>query len=114
MTTNKTSPTVDLLDEQRPLWWYGAIVFFVGGDILTTFAGLRLQTIVEASPVAAWMINGYGLGFIFPLKLGVTGGFYALYRLVPHPHRIGVPLGLCGLGFVVTVWNGAVIAAAVL
>ena len=112
MTKTTTSP-IDILDDLRPLWWYGAVAFFVGGDLVTTLVGLQLQTVVEASPVAAWLINGYGLGLIVPVKLGVVIGLYGLFRAVPHPHNIGVPLGLCALGFVVTVWNGAVIVAAV-
>jgi hypothetical protein len=114
MTRTTTSPSIDLLDDLQPLWWHGAVVFFVVGDLLTTFVGLQLGTVVEASPVSAWLINGYGLGLIFPVKLGVVSGLYGLFRVVPHPHNIGVPLGLCALGFVITVWNGAVIVAAVL
>jgi hypothetical protein len=109
-----TGPSIDLLDDLRPLWWHGAVAFFIIGDLVTTIIGLRLQTVVEASPVAVWAINGYGLGMIFPLKLGVVSGLYGLYRVVPNPHRIGVPLGLCALGFVVTVWNCAVIIVSVL
>jgi len=112
--TGTTTGSIDILDDLRPLWWYGAVVFFVVGDLATTFVGLRLQTVVEASPVATWLINGYGLGLIVPVKLGVVSGLYYLSRAVPHPHSIGVPLGLCALGFVVTVWNGAVIVAALL
>jgi len=106
--------SIEILEEHSVLWWYGAIVFFLVGDILTTLIGLQLRTIVEASPVAAWLINAHGLPMILPVKLFVVCGFYGFYRLVPRPHSIGIPLGLCALGFVVTVWNGAVIVAAVL
>jgi hypothetical protein len=107
-------PSIQILEDNTRLWWYGAIVFFLVGDLVTTFAGLQLRTIVEASPLAAWLINDHGLFLIVPLKLAVVCGFYGFYRVVPDPHNLGVPLGLCALGFVVTVWNGAVIAAAVL
>jgi hypothetical protein len=107
-------PSIEILEENTLLWWYGAIAFFFVGDIVTTFVGLQLRTIVEASPVAAWLINAHGLGLIFPVKLLVVCGFYGFYRIVPEPHNLGVPLGLCALGFVVTVWNGAVIVAAFL
>ncbi|WP_049985173.1 hypothetical protein [Halobellus rufus] len=106
--------SIDILEENALLWWYGAIVFFLVGDVVTTLAGLQLRTVVEASPVAAWLINAYGLPMILPLKILVVCGFYGFYRVVPRPHCIGVPLGLCALGFVVTVWNGAVIVAALL
>ncbi len=113
MARTTAATPVDVLDDLRPLWWLGAVAFFVVGDLVTTFVGLQLQTVVEAGPVTAWLISGYGLGLILPVKLGVVAGLYGLYRVVPHPHSIGVPLGLCALGFVVTVWNGAVIVAAV-
>ncbi|WP_162524322.1 DUF5658 family protein [Halobellus captivus] len=106
--------SIDILEENALLWWYGAIVLFLVGDIATTLVGLQLRTVVEASPVAAWLINSYGLSMIVPVKVLIVCGFYGLYRLVPSPHSIGVPLGLCALGFVVTVWNGAVIAAALI
>lgn len=95
------------------MWWVGAVAFFVGGDLATTFVGLRLPTVVEAGPVTTWLITGYGVGLIVPVKLGVVAGLYGLSRVVPRPHSVGVPLGLCALGVVVTVWNSAVIAAAV-
>lgn len=109
-----TDSSIDLLTDLRPLWWRGAVAFFIVGDLVTTAVGLQLETVVEASPVAVWAINGHGLGMIFPLKLGVVGGLYGLYRVVPPPHSVGVPLGLCALGFTITVWNGAVIVAALL
>jgi len=107
-------PSIEILEEHTLLWWYGAIAFFLVGDLVTTFVGLQQGTIVEASPVAAYLINAYGLVLIVPLKLLVVCGFYVIYRIVPDPHNLGIPLGLCALGFVVTVWNGAVIVAAVL
>lgn len=113
METN-TDSAIDILDDLTTLWWYGAVALFLVGDVVTTFVGLQLRTVVEASPVAVWLINAHGLPLIFPVKIAVVFGFYGMYRVVPHPHSIGVPLGLCALGFVVTVWNGAVIAAALL
>ena len=106
--------SVEILDAHTRLWWYGAIAFFLVGDTVTTLVGLQLQTTVEASPVAAWLINAHGLVLIVPLKLAVVCGFYGFYRIVPEPHNVGIPLGLCALGFVITVWNGAVIVAALL
>lgn len=114
MANTHSDSSIELLSDLTPLWWQGTIVFFLLGDIATTLTGYHLHTIVEASPFAAWLINAHGLPLIIPVKVAVIAGFYALYRLVPHPHRIGVPLGLCALGFVVTVWNGAVIMAALL
>ena len=107
------SSPIDALNDLWPLWWHGAVAFFVVGDLATTLVGLRLRTVVEAGPVAARLVGGHGLWVILPLKLGVVAGLYALSRIVPRPHSVGVPLGLCALGVVVTVWNGAVIVAAV-
>lgn len=114
MIDTYSDSSVELLSGLTPLWWQGTIVFFLVGDILTTLSGYHLHTIVEASPFAAWLINAHGLPLIVPLKIAVVAGFYGLYRVVPNPHNVGVPLGLCMLGFVVTVWNGAVIVAALL
>jgi hypothetical protein len=106
--------SIDLLDDLTPLWWQGSILFFLIGDTATTLVGLRMHAIVEAGPVAARLVNTFGLALLPAAKIALVGGFYGAYRTVPHPHRIGVPLGLCALGFVVTVWNGAVIFAAIL
>ncbi|MGQ4556631.1 DUF5658 family protein [Halobellus sp. GM3] len=113
-TQTNADSSIGLLEDLTTLWWYGAVVFFLVGDVVTTLAGLQLHTVVEASPVAAWLINAHGISMILPLKLVVVCGFYGIYRVIPRPHSIGVPLGLCALGFVVTVWNGAVIVSAVL
>jgi hypothetical protein len=113
MTRTTTAP-VDRLHDFRLTWWLGAVVFFVVGDLVTTLVGLRLPTVVEANPVAARLISGYGVGSVLPWKLGVFGAFYGLSRVVPAPHSIGVPLGLCALGIVVTAWNSRVILAAVI
>ncbi|RLM56516.1 hypothetical protein DVK02_08405 [Halobellus sp. Atlit-31R] len=113
MDTN-TERSIELLDGLSPLWWQGAIAFFLVGDTLTTLVGYRLHTVVEAGPVVAWFVRAHGIWLIVPAKVAVVLGFYALYRIVPRPHRLGVPLGLCALGLVVTIWNGIVIAAALL
>ena len=105
-------PSIELLSDLTPLWWQAAIVFFVVGDLMTTFAGFQLRQVVEAGPLAAWIVNTYGATLIIPLKLGVMLAFYGVYRVVPGPHCIGVPLGLAALGLLVTIWNGAVIVAA--
>ncbi|MFA1609460.1 hypothetical protein [Halobellus rubicundus] len=114
MIDTHSDSSIELLSGLTPLWWQGTIVFFLVGDVVTTLSGYHLHTVVEASPLVAWLINTYGLPLLVPLKVAVVAGFYGLYRIVPHPHSIGVPLALCMLGFVVTVWNGAVIVAALL
>ena len=106
--------SIELLESLTPLWWQGAVAFFLLGDSLTTFVGYQMHTVVEASPVAAWFISSHGMLLLVPVKVAVVCGFYGLYRATPRPHNIGVPLGLCALGFVVTVWNSAVIVAALL
>ena len=113
MAQSTAAHPIKIICDLRPLWWVGTVAFFICGDLVTTFVGLRLPTVVEAGPVTTWLVTGYGVGLIIPIKLGVVAGLYGLSRLVPRPHSVGVPLGLCALGVVVTVWNGAVIAAAV-
>lgn len=110
----ESHPSINLLSDLTLLWWQAAIVFFLVGDLVTTFAGFQLRQVVEAGPLAAWIVNTHGTTLIIPLKLGVVAAFYGVYRVVPGPHCIGVPLGLAVLGLLVTIWNGAVIIAALL
>ena len=89
---------IDVLDDLQPLWWYAAIVCFVVGDLLITFVGLTLLTIVEDRPVATWLIDSDGFGPVSPAKLGVLSVLYGLSRVVPRPHRTESPLAtLVGL-----------------
>ena len=85
--------------------WLIAIIFFGIGDLATTSIGLSFETIAEVGPFTAPLIRHYGLGGMVGLKLAVFCGLYLIWKLVPRPHNLGVPLGLAILGIAVTGWN---------
>ncbi|MBX0297864.1 DUF5658 family protein [Haloarcula nitratireducens] len=92
--------------------WALAIVLFGLGDILTTGIGLRIGGVVETNPIPRLFFHHSVLGAMGALKLAAFGGFYVLWKLVPRPHSLGVPLGLAILGGIVTSWNLRVILLA--
>ncbi len=85
--------------------WLLAVLAFGIGDVLTTGLGLGLAALTETGPLTAPLIEWFGPGVMLSVK-GVTFcGCYALWRLVPRPHSVGVPLGLAVLGVSTTCWN---------
>lgn len=101
----RTGGVLDAVEGNRAKLWLGALVFFVVGDVVTTGVGLSLGPIVEIGPVVGPLLRTYGLGVMLALKAAVLAGCYCLYRCVPRPHDVGVPLGLALLGVLVTGWN---------
>lgn len=104
--------TVEFLWKSRTRLWVSAVLFFAVGDVVTTGVGLSADRIVELGPVVGPLMERYGVATMLVLKGGVFGGCYALYRVVPRPQTVGIPLGLAVLGVLVTGWNLAVLAAA--
>lgn len=113
MNWRETRHSVGLpeLGGTRP--WLLAVLLFGVGDVVTTSVGLGVPGVVEADPVARALIESFGLGSIVGLKLLAFGLCYAVWRAVPRPYCTGVPLGLAGLGAVVTAWNVLVVVTAV-
>ncbi|UWG50537.1 putative membrane protein [Halalkaliarchaeum sp. AArc-CO] len=113
--TSQPEPSaVDVLVANERFLWLVAVVFFGIGDLLTTVAGLHLEQIVETGPLVADVIAVYGVPAMVALKLAVFAICYGLWRVVPAPHRMGVPLGLAVLGVLVTLWNVAIIGVVLL
>ncbi len=107
----ETDETTEYLVSLTPHLWAIAIVFFGAGDLITTFAGLPLQSTVEVGPLAAHVYQQFGAGIMVVLKAAVISGAYVLWRVVPSPQRVGIPLGLSTLGVLVTIWNLSVLYA---
>ncbi|MGM0397851.1 MAG: hypothetical protein ACQEQY_02550 [Halobacteriota archaeon] len=103
-----TSPTV-----HRWAWIFVA-VFFVGGDFVTTSLGLSVAGVVERNSFLAPLVAEYGVVVILVLKAIVVGTGYAVYRHLPRPHDVGVPLGFATVGVAVTGWNVVVLWTALL
>ncbi|SEH40163.1 MULTISPECIES: hypothetical protein [Halopenitus] len=112
--TTASPRSIDVLTGMTPWWWGGALAFFGAGDVLTTLIGLYLPTVVEASPVGVRIVRSLGLWSIAPIKVLLIAYFFALWVCVPRPHNTGIPLGLCTLGVLVTIWNLWIIAIGVL
>jgi len=98
--------------EGRELW-LAAVALFGVGDLATTGAGLALGA-SELNPLPNLVIQRHGFASIVVLKAASLGGCRALWRLVPRPHRLGVPLGLSVVGATVTAWNLFVVVVALL
>lgn len=105
---------VDILRSFTPELWLTAFVFFVVGDLVTTAVGLFNGGVAEVGPVVAPIMAEHGLLIMVPLKALAIGICYAVWRLVPAPHAVGVPLGLATLGVLVTGWNFGVLVVSML
>ncbi|MDR5672513.1 hypothetical protein RH858_05030 [Halalkaliarchaeum sp. AArc-GB] len=111
--TSQPEPSaVDVLVDSEWLLWLVAVAFFGIGDLVTTAIGLQLQYVVEVGPVVGEVIKIYGATAMVWLKVLVFVLCYGLWRIVPEPHRVGVPLGLAVLGVLVTLWNLVVLGMA--
>lgn len=105
---------VTAIDDLTPELWVVTLVFFVGGDLLTTAVGLINGGVAEVGPVVGPLMQAHGLLIMLPLKVLAVGVCYGLWRLTPRPHAVGVPLGLAAFGVLVTGWNtGVLIVAAI-
>ena len=100
-----TPQTSDIFVRHARELWILTVAFFVFGDLVTTAVGVASGGIAEAGPIAAPIIHRYGFLSMIPLKLVVMGLAFSLWKLVPSPARIGIPLGLATVGVLVTGWN---------
>lgn len=101
---------IERLQYGRSILWLAAIAFFGVGDVLTTGIGLGMDGIREVGPLTSVVIEQYGLFSMVATKTGILCSSYALWTVTPRPSRIGIPLGLAGLGIAVVGWNLFVIA----
>lgn len=109
----RTESDVETLTDHTSLLWVLAVALYGGGDLLTTVFGVSSGRAVETGVVAAGLVDHYGLGVVVPLKLGSFLAFYLLWRAVPNPHAVGVPLGLALTGALLTGWNSLVLLGAI-
>ncbi|QSG07773.1 putative membrane protein [Halapricum desulfuricans] len=88
-----------------------AILFYGVGDVVTTTVGLGMEGLTEAGPLLAFLIEQYDLDVAatFVAAVGVKaaflGGCYAVWKRLPRPQCVSVPLGLSLVGIPVTAWN---------
>jgi len=99
-----------LSDHRRE--WAAAVATYGAGDIVTTYAGLRSDGVVESHPLSAYVLEQAGVpGMVF-WKMGTIGAFALLYGLTPAEYDIGIPVGLTSIGGFVTAVNAATLAVA--
>lgn len=103
---------VGILQRYAPELWGVTIVFFVFGDLLTTSVGLLGGGVAEVGPLVGPLLDRFGLLAMIPLKALAVGTCYGLWKVIPEPHSIGVPLGLATFGVLVTGWNTFVLFVA--
>ena len=100
------------LDEWMLELWILAVVFFGFGDVVTTAAGLSIGHLVEVGPIAAPVIERYGISALVVMKLVAFAVCVAVWRWAPRPSSVGVPLGLATFGILVTGWNASLLVGA--
>lgn len=108
-TVRSGRPAGGHLRDTHSQLWLVTLLFFCVGDLVTTHAGLSLPGIVEAGPVVGPVLREYGLVAMLGLKGATVVLCYGLYRAVPEPQSLGVPLGMAALGVAVTGWNLVII-----
>ncbi len=104
-----------LTDRQHTSLWLVAALTFVVGDTVTTAVGLRSGT-PEANPLAASLLEAYGVAGMVAVETGVFGALYGLYFVFDRVSRYTVDdeaaLFVAALGLVVTGWNVSVLVLA--
>jgi len=102
--------TLDATVERAgPFAWLLAIALWGVGDWLTTYVSMTTGAGYETTPIVARTIAAYGHVGHAGFKLVVFVGLAVLYRVLPRPFRIAVPLGVAAAGAVLTVNNLGVI-----
>lgn len=99
-----------LADAERSVWVVAILAYGVG-DTLTTYVGLRSGRGAEAGPLAAPLVETYGILGLVGLKVVTLGLFYLTWRFARPPARVAVPLAVAVVGIGVTAWNLAVVSA---
>jgi len=104
-TNNSWEQAILSLDNATAFFWALALICYVGIDIVTTFYALSKPHFHEMNPVAVALITQYGGLGVFAGKAIVTLTVYLLWRAIPRPVAVSLPLGLATVGLYATVNN---------
>jgi len=96
---------VELVGGRRSWLWVVGLLCFGVGDVVTTSLGLTTGHVAEVGPLVSFVVDHYRIGGLLALKCAMFGACYLLYRLLPSPQNMGVPLGLATVGPLVVGWN---------
>lgn len=111
-TKASESITVEIPLSRDRFFWVTAVLFFGLGDLTTTSVGIQLSQVMEVGPVQAPLLEQFGMISVPGLKMAVFAFFYALWRLIPDPHDVTVPVALTVVGIAVTAWNSIILLIA--
>jgi hypothetical protein len=97
---------------QKIEWWVWAAAVALWGmaDWVTTAVSMLYRFGGESNPIPAAVIEAYGHAGHLGFKLLVFAGLYLVWRTLPRPYRVAVPLGVAAAGTKLTVGNIQVIA----
>lgn len=100
-----TEKALSRLLDAYTLLWVAAVVLFVGGDTLTSAAGVHVG-MHESTPAVRWMLAQWGWLGLVAVKVGVCWLLWAFSRLLPRPYVYHAPaLCLVLTGGYATLWN---------
>lgn len=99
-------------EQNERLLWEMTLLFWVFGDLLTTIVGLQLPGVIEVGPLAQQILSQYGYAGLIVAKVVFTGFLFGMAARVPNPYHVGIPIGLTGVGIVITLWNSFVAGTA--
>ena len=97
---------------RRRVAWVLVVGFFVVGDVVTTAVGVATPGVSEFNPSILSLVAAHGFLGVVVLKGAVVAAAYLLYRIVPRPHDVAIPVGFGLVGLGVTIWNVAIIGTA--
>jgi hypothetical protein len=105
MRGNVVNQTLDDFAEMTPWLWWLSVMFYGIGDLITTGATALAIPVAEGGPLTRWVLETGGLTGLGLLKVCVLGFSYLFWRLVGHPHNVGIPVALSVIGIGFTTWN---------
>jgi hypothetical protein len=94
--------------KRNRLLWIFVIIFFVIGDYITTYIGIRYFGLVENNPFARSFLDIFHLTAILPFKLFLVIAAYGINSYISDYNEnfaIVIPLSYALIGVLVTVIN---------
>lgn len=92
--------------------WLGVALFFVVGDLATTYTGFAVGA-VEAHPTADAVIAAAGIVGVVAAKVFVVAVVWVFYHRA-RAYPTALPYTLAAYGIVITAWNTAVVTVLLL
>lgn len=84
---------------------WGMTIVFSLTDVLTTILGLGHPALTEAVPASRWVIGRYGWLGLAVEHAVVLAILVGLWRLLPKPYRLVVPLEGAWAGYIIAHGN---------